>query len=36
MPDSLNIAGKDYLGREEAAHYACMSVRQLDAIRRDY
>lgn len=26
----LNILGKDYLDKKEAAHYCCVSIRQLD------
>ncbi len=31
MKKDLDLRGKDYLTREEAAHYACVLVRQWDA-----
>ena len=31
-----DLAGKDYLTRDEAAHYACLSVRQWDYVRREW
>ena len=33
-PTSINILGKDYLTRREAAHYACVSLSNWDALRR--
>lgn len=30
----MDLRGKDYFTREEAAHYACMSLRQWDGVRR--
>jgi len=32
--EGIDLRGKDYLTREEAAHYACVSVRHFDTIRR--
>ena len=34
MAADLNILGKDYLTREEAAFYACMSPRHWDEMRK--
>ncbi len=34
MPDAPHILGKDYLTREEAAYYACMSPRHWDETRK--
>jgi len=31
-----DILGKDYLTRDEAAHYACLSLRKWDEARREY
>ena len=33
-PTSINILGKDYLTRREAAHYACVSLSNWDTLRR--
>lgn len=30
------LSGKDYLTRDEAAHYACVSVSQWDTMRRTH
>ena len=30
----FDLRGKDYLTREEAAHYACVSLRKWDTIRK--
>ena len=32
----MNLAGKDYFTREEAAHYACWSERHWDKMRITY
>lgn len=31
-----DILGKDYLTREEAAHYACLSLRKWDEVRVEH